>query len=134
MTSLSTSLQHLNRTLNLAVSPDRSEIYKDLNSQQVKNLFFDLNVTNDISYGYLFESFIDVAAVSNNFFIIGTYLEEYTNLNSQYISMIRGIDFPFYGYVFALQKQIANYYPVRDPFYDLSAISALHAQLFSYLF
>ena len=119
---------NVNRTIDLVMSPKASEIYDGLNWQRADLLFSWINVTNDVRYGIKFGAFSDKANIANTFDIVGTYEEEFTNLNFKYVSIIkRKSGIPFYATAFNPAKQIFNYFPPQDYYYDLSYRAVVHS-------
>lgn len=98
-----------------------------MTSKQVDALFDNITVYNEMNKGVQISRFSSVKIIGSIFTPIATYYQENVRSNDEWVAIIEGINFPFFGISFSIEKVLFNYDILLEDYLDFSKNSILHA-------
>ena len=105
-----------------------------MNAQQVDDLFNNITVYNKMNYGLKVAAFAQVKELGRIFIPTATFNQNFTTTQNEYVAIVEGNAFPFFGLAFSPDKVLYNYdYSLEDTI-DFSRNSILHAQYLANFF
>jgi hypothetical protein len=131
---VSEDIQEVNVEINMVVKPSHSFIYDHMTSQQVDTMYNNITVYNALLKNTKVKRFNEVNQLNKIFVPIASFDQVDTKYEDEYVAVVEGNAFPFFGIAFSIHKVQYNYNPDLDSVLDFSREAVMHALMLSNFF
>ncbi len=110
------------------MAPSATYIYDSMTTLAATNLFLNITMYNKMNQGLKASRFTQIKELGRIFIPTATYNQSLSDQKSEYVSIVEGNAFPFFGLAFSPDKVLFNYDYTLEDTIDYSRNSILHAQ------
>ena len=91
--------------LNIRIKPQDTYLFDEWTLPQVENIFNNITVYNELIYNIQLDLFLKEKVLPSVFVPIATFNNDLSrSTGTEYVAMVEGTHFPFFGCAFSVQK------------------------------
>ena len=132
--TVSSDILWTSNELNLRIRPEDTYVLDGYSLQSAESLLNNVTFYNELVFNVPLKSFLQETILSKVFVPVATFNQDGQNQDNEFVAIVEGAFFPFYGTAFSLEKfQFNQDLSIEDDI-DHSKYAYLLAQRFSNLF
>ena len=101
---------------------------------EVEDMLDEIQLFSELSFNILLKRFLKEKQLSRLFTPIATFNQDFVNIEEEYVAMVEGAYFPFYGLAWNVEKVQYNFDLLMQSNIDTSRKAILEAQRLGNLF
>lgn len=90
--------------LNLRLKPEDTYFFDGLSLKEMEAILNNITFFNEMQYGIPLKKFLGETMLSQVFVPVATYNSEQKNQEEEFVAMVEGAHFPFFGTAFSVEK------------------------------
>lgn len=122
------SERYVSLQINLRLNTEDTYTYDAYTLQEAETLLDNIVFFNELSYNIELNMFLKERALSKLFVPIATFNEDYTNQGDEFVAIMEGAFFPFYGFAFSIEKAAHTFDFQQAKLVDTSRDAVMEAQ------
>ena len=120
--------RYVSLQINLRLNTEDTYTYDAYTLAEAETLLDNIVFFNELSYNIKLNMFLKEKALSKLFVPIATFNKEYTNQCDEFVAIMEGAFFPFYGFAFNIEKTTHTFDFEQAALVDTSRDAMLEAQ------
>jgi hypothetical protein len=101
--------RYVSHDINLRLNTDDTYIYDGLTLSTVEDMLDDVQFYNELSFNIRLRTFLKEKQLSRIFVPIATFNQDHVNQEEEFVAMIEGAVFPFFGFAWSIEKVQHNF-------------------------
>jgi len=102
--------RYVSHDVNLRLTPEDTYIYDEYATlEEAEEMLDEVQFYNELSYNIRLRTFLKEKQLSRLFIPIATFNQDHVNQEEEFVAMIEGSYFPFYGLAWSIEKVQYNF-------------------------
>ena len=101
--------RYVSHDINLRLTTDDTYIYDGLDLTTVEDMLDNIQFYNELSFNIRLRTFLKEKQLSRIFVPIATFNQDHVNQEEEFVAMMEGVVFPFFGFAWSIEKVQHNF-------------------------
>lgn len=93
----------------MRLSPEDTYTYDGFTLAEVEDMLDEVQVYNELSFNIKLRVFLREKLLSRLFVPVSTFNQDYVNQEEEFVALIEGVYYPFFGLAFSIEKVQHNF-------------------------